>query len=115
MVLTEPCPPPPLVSPPRRYVTGGYVSQEEAGERLAATVADAATGKSGVYWSWNGGARTVGWLDVRKNVVRGAGGAGGELFENEPSDLVRDPVKAKKARFFGGGYGLGGSGHQRGC
>lgn len=79
-----------------KYVTGGYVSEEEAGERLASTVADAATAKSGVYWSWNGGARTVGWLDFRKNVVRGAGGAGGELFENEPSDLVRDPAKAKK-------------------
>ena len=79
-----------------KYVTGGYVSEEEAGERLAQTVTDPKCSKSGVYWSWNGGARTVGWFDFSKKQVVGAGGAGGEVFENEPSDLVRDEVNAAK-------------------
>jgi len=79
-----------------KYVTGGYVSEEEAGQRLAQTVTDPRCSKSGVYWSWNGGARTVGWFDFSKKQVVGAGGAGGEVFENEPSDLVRDEVNAAK-------------------
>jgi protochlorophyllide reductase len=52
--------------------------------------------KSGVYWSWNGGAKTVGYYDPAKKGVVGAGGAGGEIFENEPSDEVKNPVKATK-------------------
>jgi protochlorophyllide reductase len=79
-----------------KYVTGGYVSEPEAGERLAQCVADPKCAKSGVYWSWNGGAKTVGYFDASKKQVVGAGGAGGEIFENEPSDLVRDPVIAAK-------------------
>ena len=79
-----------------KYVTGGYVSEPEAGERLAQCVADPKCAKSGVYWSWNGGARTVGWFDPKKKEVVGAGGAGGEVFENEPSDLVKDAAKAAK-------------------
>jgi protochlorophyllide reductase len=79
-----------------KYVTGGYVSEGEAGERLAQTVSDPACAKSGVYWSWNGGAKTVGWFDFSKKQVVGAGGAGGSVFENEPSDLVRDEVNAAK-------------------
>jgi protochlorophyllide reductase len=50
---------------------------------------------TGVYWSWNGGARTVGYKDFKKGIVRGAGGAGGELFENDPSAKVKDAKKAK--------------------
>lgn len=69
-----------------KYVTGGYVSEKEAGERLAQVVGDDITGEdSGVYWSWNGGARTVGWFDPKKGQVVGAGGAGGEIFQNKPS------------------------------
>jgi protochlorophyllide reductase len=79
-----------------KYVTGGYVSEAEAGERLAQTIADPATAKSGVYWSWNGGARTVGWYDFKAKGVVGSGGAGGDLFENEPSGLVTDKADAKK-------------------
>jgi len=75
-----------------KYVTGGYVGIDEAGERLRACVTDPETAKSGVYWSWNGGARSVGKYDGAAKEVRGAGGAGGELFENAPSDAVRDPV-----------------------
>ncbi|WP_017658553.1 protochlorophyllide reductase [Baaleninema simplex] len=36
----------------QKYITGGYVSQELAGERVAAVVADPEFKQSGVYWSW---------------------------------------------------------------
>jgi len=78
-----------------KYVTGGYVSEKEAGERLAQTIDDPACGKSGVYWSWNGGAKSVGrWSKDGK--PRGAGGAGGEIFENDQSEQVTDPALAKR-------------------
>lgn len=78
-----------------KYVTGGYVGEEEAGERLAQVIDDPQCAKSGVYWSWNGGAQQVGrWSDDGK--PKGAGGSGGEIFENEQSDAVRDGPKAKK-------------------
>mmetsp|Transcript_31461 Transcript_31461/g.76156 ORF Transcript_31461/g.76156 Transcript_31461/m.76156 type:complete len:204 (+) Transcript_31461:1543-2154(+) len=78
-----------------KYVTGGYVGEEEAGDRLAQVIDDPQCNKSGVYWSWNGGAKTVGrWSEDGK--PRGAGGSGGEIFENEQSDAVRDVETAKK-------------------
>jgi len=61
---------------------GSYVTQNEAGQRLAQVVDDATTDKSGVYWSWNGDAKYMG--------VGNAGGAGGSLFENEFSGMVMD-------------------------
>jgi len=77
-----------------KYVTGGYVGMEEAGERLAQVIDDPQCNKSNVYWSWNGGAQQVGrWSEDGK--PKGAGGSGGEIFENEQSDAVRDPEKAK--------------------
>jgi len=36
----------------QRYITGGYVSQEVAGDRVAAVIADPEYKQSGVYWSW---------------------------------------------------------------
>lgn len=78
-----------------RYVTGGYVSQQEAGERLAQVVDDVRCKKSGVYWSWNGGAKTVAYVVPGKGLT-GAGGSGGEIFENGPSAKVRDAVTAEK-------------------
>lgn len=78
-----------------KYVTGGYVGEEEAGQRLAQVISDPRCSKSGVYWSWNGGAQSVGrWSPDGK--PRGAGGSGGEIFENQQSDAVRNPVVAKK-------------------
>lgn len=78
-----------------KYVTGGYVGEEEAGDRLAQVIDDPACDKSGVYWSWNGGAQSVGrWSADGK--PRGAGGAGGEIFENSQSDQVTDAIKSKK-------------------
>lgn len=81
-----------------KYVTGGYVSQREAGERLAQVVASPECEKSGVYWSWNGGARQVPTLEVKgggfTGKVQGTGGSGGEIFENTPSNEVANTAKS---------------------
>lgn len=78
-----------------KYVTGGYVGQEEAGGRLAEVVSSDKCRKSGVYWSWNGGAKTTGLYDPKSKTVVGAGGSGGDLFENELSNQVSDRTKSK--------------------
>jgi len=78
-----------------KYVTGGYVGEDEAGERLAQVIDDPKCSKSGVYWSWNGGAQTVGRYSS-DGKPRGAGGSGGEIFENTQSDAVKDAGKAQK-------------------
>jgi protochlorophyllide reductase len=78
-----------------KYVTGGYVGMEEAGERLAQVISDAKCSKSGVYWSWNGNASTVGFYSD-DGKPKGAGGSGGEIFENDQSDAVKDLPKAKQ-------------------
>eukprot|EP00882_Tetradesmus_deserticola_P000599 GHRQ01000655.1.p1 GENE.GHRQ01000655.1~~GHRQ01000655.1.p1 ORF type:complete len:415 (+),score=206.45 GHRQ01000655.1:96-1247(+) len=59
----------------QKYVTKGYVSEEEAGKRLAQVVSDPAMGKSGVYWSWNNATG---------------------VFENQVSEEVADDGKAAK-------------------
>mmetsp|Transcript_34394 Transcript_34394/g.71616 ORF Transcript_34394/g.71616 Transcript_34394/m.71616 type:complete len:430 (-) Transcript_34394:344-1633(-) len=82
-----------------KYVTGGYVGMEEAGQRLAQVIDDPQCSKSNVYWSWNGGAKTVGrWSEDGK--PRGAGGSGGEIFENDQSSAVTDAKNAKKVWEF---------------
>lgn len=78
-----------------KYVTGGYVGMEEAGDRLAQVIDDPNCSKSDVYWSWNGGAKTVGVYN-EDGKPRGAGGSGGEIFENDQSDAVRDRDTAIK-------------------
>ena len=81
-----------------KYVTGGYVSEPEAGERLAQCVWDENCKESGKCWSWNGGARTVGYAST-DGYVKGAGGGGGgyeALFANEPSMEVKNTEKASK-------------------
>lgn len=78
-----------------KYVTGGYVGETEAGERLAQVIDDPKCAKSNVYWSWNGGAQTLGKYD-KSGKPTGAGGAGGEIFENEQSDAVRDAETSRK-------------------
>ena len=42
--------------------------------------------KSGVYWSWNGNAQQIA-VNAKK---AGAGGSGGEIFENEFSGMIND-------------------------
>ncbi|MEM9087995.1 MAG: protochlorophyllide reductase [Cyanobacteria bacterium P01_F01_bin.53] len=36
----------------QKNITGGYVSEEESGDRVAQVVAEEGFNKSGVYWSW---------------------------------------------------------------
>mmetsp|Transcript_23500 Transcript_23500/g.25730 ORF Transcript_23500/g.25730 Transcript_23500/m.25730 type:complete len:400 (-) Transcript_23500:180-1379(-) len=79
-----------------KYVTGGFVSEEEAGARLAQVVDAPETAKSGVYWSWNGGARQLPVKDFKKGFVTGTGGSGGSLFENVLADQVLNKAKSVK-------------------
>eukprot|EP00954_Amorphochlora_amoebiformis_P011800 921843-Amorphochlora_amoeboformis.AAC.2 len=80
-----------------KYVTGGYVGEEEAGQRLFQTIHDPRCKKSGVYWSWNGGPREGrGYEAIEKGgQIVGAGGSGGgwdSIFENDPSDKVTNII-----------------------
>jgi hypothetical protein len=49
-----------------KYVTGGYVSEKEAGKRLAQLIVGipSAISRVSTYWSWNGGAQPVGWWSL---------------------------------------------------
>uniref|UniRef100_A0A5B7AHV8 NADPH-protochlorophyllide oxidoreductase n=1 Tax=Davidia involucrata TaxID=16924 RepID=A0A5B7AHV8_DAVIN len=65
-----------LLFPPfQKYITKGFVSEEEAGKRLAEVVGNPSLTKSGVYWSWN------------KNSAS---------FENQLSQEASDAEKARK-------------------
>ncbi|MEH2391933.1 MAG: protochlorophyllide reductase [Nostoc sp.] len=50
----------------QKYITGGYVSQELAGERVAAVVADPEYNQSGAYWSWGNRQKEHGKSFVQK-------------------------------------------------
>ena len=78
-----------------KYVTGGYVGMEEAGERLAQVIDAPECAKSDVYWAWNGGAQAVGRYS-EDGKPKGAGGSGGEIFENSQSDRVKDAEVARQ-------------------
>lgn len=78
-----------------KFVTGGYVAEEEAGQRLFQVVDDPVCSKSGVYWSWNGNAQQVGLYDPFAKEIRGAGGSGGDIFENTYSQSTQDAKTAK--------------------
>ncbi|KAJ6822710.1 protochlorophyllide reductase B [Iris pallida] len=65
-----------LLFPPfQKYITKGYVSEEDAGKRLAQVVSDPSLTKSGVYWSWNNNSAS---------------------FENQLSEEASDVVKARR-------------------
>ncbi|XP_023512310.1 protochlorophyllide reductase-like [Cucurbita pepo subsp. pepo] len=64
-----------LFPPFQKYITKGYVSEEEAGKRLAQVVCDSSLEQSGVYWSWN------------KNSAS---------FQNQLSQEASDEEKARK-------------------
>lgn len=65
-----------LLFPPfQRFITKGFVSEEDAGKRLAQVVSDPSLTKSGVYWSWNKASAS---------------------FENQLSQEASDPEKARK-------------------
>uniref|UniRef100_A0A7S2C0R5 protochlorophyllide reductase n=1 Tax=Haptolina brevifila TaxID=156173 RepID=A0A7S2C0R5_9EUKA len=76
-----------------KYITGGFVGEEEAGMRLFQVAHDPRCSKSGVYWSWNGGPRE-GRGDAaleQDGQISGGGGAGGgwdSIYENDQSDKV---------------------------
>lgn len=61
----------------QKNITKGYVSQELAGDRLAAVAVDPGFDKSGVYWSWGNRQK-----------------AGREAFDQEVSDEAMDANKA---------------------
>lgn len=63
----------------QKYVTGGFVSEELAGERVAAVVDEPQYAKSGVYWSWGN----------RQKKER-------EAYIQEVSDQASDDQKAEK-------------------
>eukprot|EP00981_Chlorochromonas_danica_P003884 scaffold735_cov159-Ochromonas_danica.AAC.16 len=82
-----------------KYVTGGFVSEPEAGQRLFQAITDPRCVKSGVYWSWNGGPRENRGLESldRGGQINGGGGSGGgwdSIYENDQSDKVLDQEKA---------------------
>ena len=62
----------------QKYITGGFVSEEEAGRRVAAVVADSEYNQSGVYWSWGNRQKK-----------------GRKAFIQEVSDEASDDRKAK--------------------
>lgn len=65
-----------LLFPPfQKYITKGYVSEDEAGKRLAQVVSDPSLTKSGVYWSWNKSSAS---------------------FENQLSEEASNPEKARR-------------------
>jgi len=82
-----------------KFITGGYVGEEEAGQRLFQVMHDPRCTKSGVYWSWNGGPREGRGAEAieKGGQIAGAGGAGGgwdSIYENDQSDKVLDTRKA---------------------
>ena len=62
----------------QKNITGGYVSQALAGERVAQVVADPAFATSGVHWSWGNRQKQ-----------------GGKQFRQELSDKASDPQVAQ--------------------
>jgi len=78
-----------------KYITGGFVGVEEAGQRLFQVAHDPRCSKSGVYWSWNGGPREGrGAAALEKGgQISGGGGAGGgwdSIYVNDQSDKVNN-------------------------
>ncbi|NJP09247.1 MAG: protochlorophyllide reductase [Leptolyngbyaceae cyanobacterium RU_5_1] len=63
----------------QKHITGGYVSQETAGERVAAVVADPEFKQSGAYWSWGNRQKE-----------------GREAFVQKVSPQARDDAKSER-------------------
>jgi len=63
----------------QKNVTGGYVTQQLAGERVAAVVADPDLRESGIYWSWGNRQQP-----------------GRRSFAQEVSNEAQDDAKARK-------------------
>lgn len=63
----------------QKNITGGYVTQQLAGERVAAVVADPDLAESGIYWSWGNRQQP-----------------GRRSFAQEVSNEAQDDAKARK-------------------
>jgi len=84
-----------------KFITGGFVGEHEAGQRLFQVAHDPRCSKSGVYWSWNGGPREGRGAEAleKGGQISGGGGAGGgwdSIFENDQSSKVLTIESAKK-------------------
>eukprot|EP00245_Coleochaete_scutata_P000494 TRINITY_DN10600_c0_g1_i1.p1 TRINITY_DN10600_c0_g1~~TRINITY_DN10600_c0_g1_i1.p1 ORF type:complete len:408 (-),score=99.60 TRINITY_DN10600_c0_g1_i1:512-1735(-) len=64
-----------LFPPFQKYITKGFVSEEDAGKRLSQVVSDPKLADSGVYWSWNNNSSS---------------------FVNDVSEEVSDAVKGQR-------------------
>jgi len=78
-----------------KFITGGFVSEQEAGQRLFQVAHDPRCSKSGVYWSWNGGPREGRGMEAieKGGQISGGGGAGGgwdSIYENDQSAKVNN-------------------------
>jgi len=84
-----------------KFITGGFVGEAEAGQRLFQVAHDPRCSKSGVYWSWNGGPREGRGAEAleKEGQISGSGGAGGgwdSIFENDQSSKVLNLETATK-------------------
>jgi protochlorophyllide reductase len=73
----------------QKNVTKGYVTEEEAGERLASIVYDPRYSEQGAYWAWKGGGDQL-WDNYNNNNDDTRTIA----FNNKPSKEGRDMAKA---------------------
>ena len=73
----------------QKNVTKGYVSEEEAGQRLASIVYDPRYTEQGAYWAWKGGGDQL-WDNFNNNNDKTRTIA----FNNKPSREGRDMEKA---------------------
>ena len=75
----------------QKNVTKGYVSEAEAGERLASIVYDPRYNEQGAYWAWKGGGDQL-WDNYNNNDDSTRTIA----FNNKPSREGRDMAKAQE-------------------
>ena len=73
----------------QKYVTKGYVTESEAGGRLASVVSEPQYTESGAYWAWKGGGDQL-WDNYWDNDNRE------EAFNNKTSKEGGDMLKAKE-------------------
>ncbi len=75
----------------QKNITGGYVSQELSGERVAMVVADPEYRQSGAYWSWGNRQKKDGKSFVQKVSPQARDDEKGELMWETSSKLVGLP------------------------
>ncbi|MBW4649456.1 MAG: protochlorophyllide reductase [Kastovskya adunca ATA6-11-RM4] len=73
----------------QKNITGGYVSQELSGERVAAVVADPEYKQSGAYWSWGNRQKKDGKSFVQKVSPQARDDEKGDLMWELSAKLVK--------------------------